>query len=208
MWLKIKCKNYSEYVIGVIYRHPNHIDINDFNLQLNEILQQVSSSEHKCIVLCDFNIDLLNKQKSHTSSYLNMINSNAFHSIVNLTTRVTPKSSTFLDHVLTNDTSSEIIPGILRWDINNHFPTLVQIKNLKKSTQASFYRSRANFDTQKFLSHLQSDLQMIKCNLQVLNHINFNATFECFLQIFKNVVNLHTPEKKTIMQTTSLHQKP
>ena len=47
LWLKIKSKNYSEYIIGVIYRHPNHIDINDFNLQLNEILQQVSSSGHK-----------------------------------------------------------------------------------------------------------------------------------------------------------------
>ena len=36
---------------------------------------------------------------------------------------------------------------------------------------------------------------MIKCDSQVLNHINFNATFECFLQIFKNVVNLHAPVK-------------
>ena len=60
LWLKIKCKNYSEYIIGVIYRHPNHIDINDFNLQLNEILQYVSSSGHKCIALGDFNIDLFN----------------------------------------------------------------------------------------------------------------------------------------------------
>ena len=32
----------------------NHIDINDFNLQLNEILQQVSSRGHKCIVPSDF----------------------------------------------------------------------------------------------------------------------------------------------------------
>ena len=49
-----------------------------------------------------------------------------------LPTRVTPKTFTLLEHVLTNDTSSEIIPGILRWDISDHFPTLVQIKILRK----------------------------------------------------------------------------
>ena len=139
-----------------------------------------------------------------------MINSNAFHSIVNLLKRVTPKSSTLLDRVLSNDTSSEIIPGILRWDISDHFPTLVHIKNLKKkkSNQASFYRSRANFDARKFLSHLQNDLQMIKSDSQVLSHINFNAAFECFLQIFKNIVNLHAPVKKRSRKQRRLHQKP
>ena len=49
---------------------------------------------------------------------------------------------------------------------------------------------------------------MIKCNSQVLNHINFNATFECFLQNFKNVVNLHAPIKKRSRKQRRLHQKP
>ena len=49
---------------------------------------------------------------------------------------------------------------------------------------------------------------MIKYDSQVLNRINFNATFECFLQIFKNVVNLHAPVKKRSRKRRRLHQKP
>ena len=40
-----------------------------------------------------------------------------------------------------------------------------------------------------------------------INHINFNASFECFLQIFKNVVNLHAPVKKRSRKERRLHQK-
>ena len=61
-----------------------------------------------------------------------MLPNNAFHSIVDKPTRITATSSTLIDHILTNDTSSQITPGILNSDVSDHFTTFVLIKNVDK----------------------------------------------------------------------------
>ena len=51
-----------------------------------------------------------------------MLQSNAFYSIVNKPTRVTAICCSLLDHMLSNDTTLQITPGILNSDISDHFP--------------------------------------------------------------------------------------
>ena len=66
------------------------------------------------------------------------LRSKAFYSIADKPTRVTATSSTLLDHILTNDVISQITPGILNSDDNDHFPTFVLNKNVdKKKVPAS-----------------------------------------------------------------------
>ena len=83
-----------------------------------------------------------------------MLRNNAFHSIVNKPTRVTATSSTLLDHILTNDTISQITPGILNSDVSDHFPTFISIKNVDKKKVSALdnrhYRCKTNFNLNNF----------------------------------------------------------
>ena len=162
IWLNVITKDSKSYIVGVLYRHPFSTDVANFIDQLNQTLQDITSAGNKCVILGDFNIDILKLESAHIISYLNMLQSNAFHSIVDKPTRVTATSSTLIDHVLTNDAISQITPGILNSDVSDHFPTFVLIKNVdKKKVSASenrYYRCKTNFNLNSFLSDLQKSL--------------------------------------------------
>ena len=73
--------------------------------------------------MCDFsdlNIDLMDKnpQPQAKNNYINMLNSSAFHVLLNKPTRITPDSETLIDHVLRNyirpGTSVVVRPRTLR----------------------------------------------------------------------------------------------
>ena len=131
-------KDSKSYIVGVLYRHPFSTDVANFIDQLNQTLQDITSAGNKCLILGDFNIDILKLESAHTISYLNMLRSNAFHAIVDKPTRVIATSSTLIDHILTNDAISQITPGILNSDVSDHFPAFVLIKNVdKKKLSAS-----------------------------------------------------------------------
>ena len=97
-------KDIKTYIVGVLYRHPFSIDVANFIDQLKQTLQDITSVGKKCEILGDFNIDSLKLESTHTTSYLNMLRSNAFYSIVDKSTSVTATSSTLLNRILTNDT--------------------------------------------------------------------------------------------------------
>ena len=98
IWLNVITKDNKSYIVGVLYRHPFSTDVANFIDQLNQTLQDITSLGNKCVILGDFNIDILKLESTHTTSFLNMLRSNAFHSIVDKPTRVTATSSTLIDH--------------------------------------------------------------------------------------------------------------
>ena len=59
------------YMVGVLYRHPFSTDIMNFIDQLNQTLQDITSVGNNCVILGDFNIDILKLKNAHTISYLN-----------------------------------------------------------------------------------------------------------------------------------------
>ena len=138
IWLAVITKDSKSYRVGALYRHPFSIDVANFIGQLNQTLLDITSAGNKCVILGNFNINILKLESTHTISYLNMLRSNAFHSIMDKPTRVAATSSTLLKHILTNDAISQITPGILNSDVSDHFPTFVLIKNVEKKKSPSF----------------------------------------------------------------------
>ena len=138
IWLNVITKYCKSYIVGVLYRHPFSIDVANFIDQLNQTLRDIISLGNKCVILGDFNIDILKLESTLTISYQNMLRNNAFHSIVDKPTRVTATSSKSLDHILTNDTILQITPGISSSDVGDHFPTFVLIKNVDKKKSPCF----------------------------------------------------------------------
>ena len=82
IWLNVITKNSKYYIVGVSYRHPFSIDVANFIDQLNQTLQDIISVGNKCVILGDFDTNILKLESTHTISCLNMLQSNAFHSIV------------------------------------------------------------------------------------------------------------------------------
>ena len=121
-----------------------------------------------------------------------MLRSNPFHSIVDKPTKVTATSSTLLDHILTNDTISQITPGILNSNVSDHFPTFVLIKNVEKkkvpALENRYYRSKTNFNLNNFLSDLQKALTSLFGNEDDVDHSNLDVLFDRFLRTIKNVL--------------------
>ena len=99
IWLNVITKDSKFYIVGVLYRHPFSTDVANFIDQLNQTLQDITTAGYKCVILSDFNTDILKLESAHSISYLNMLRSNAFHSIVNKPIRVTATSSTLIDHI-------------------------------------------------------------------------------------------------------------
>ena len=62
-----------------------------------------------------------------------MLTSNSFFHIINVPTRVTKSSATLVDHTLTNSLNSNITPGVIRYDISDHFPIYAIFSNFQKN---------------------------------------------------------------------------
>ena len=64
------------------------------------------------MLMGDFNIDV-NTNVTPTRDYLHMLQSNACINLITKPTRVTSKTQTIIDHIVTNDSKSSITPGVL-----------------------------------------------------------------------------------------------
>ena len=69
----------QNFVLGVVYRHrhPN-ANVKEFIDELNDTLVKLNSKNANCIVLGDFNINILQQDIEPAASYINMLHSNAF----------------------------------------------------------------------------------------------------------------------------------
>ena len=98
IWIEISKDNYK-YIIGAVYRHPNH-NIREFGALLENSLCSISKQNVPCIISGDFNIDLC-QYESHTATtdYVDMLLVNNFLPVIMMPTRITDSSSTIIDHI-------------------------------------------------------------------------------------------------------------
>jgi len=53
---------------------------------------------------------------------MNMFASNSYFPLITFPTHITDKSSTVIDHIITNDNKNSILPGIIKTNLSDHFP--------------------------------------------------------------------------------------
>ena len=102
LWIKLHFNSSETLLVCVFYRHPK-LNFNDFTNKIHISLSKVYADNLNCALLGDANIDLKKINTCNkTCSYLNMLSSNSFHSLVEFPTRVTAKSQNIIDHVYSN----------------------------------------------------------------------------------------------------------
>ena len=208
LWISINTSLTQNFVLGVVYRHPN-ANVKEFIDEFNDTLVKLNSKYANCIVLGDFNINILQQAIEPAASYINMLHSNTFFPLLDKSTRITESSSTLIDHLITNITKCKIVPGIIDYQITDHLPTFVTISNIKKHSHntTKFYRNMKQFDSNEFCQDLQISLEEYFCSMPELDSLNFNDVFHHFLNTTKKVINTHAPLMQCTRRQKRLQRK-
>ena len=133
----------QKFTLAVICRHP-HNNTSEFINALDEKLNIFDKEKsNKVYILGDINIDLNSNNLS--SSYLRMLQSHMYFSLITKPILATVSSQTVIDHILTNDCRSLITPGVFSYKISDPSPISVSIthSNINKTNSNAkyFYRN-------------------------------------------------------------------
>ena len=98
--------------------------IEPFETFLNSIFSQTKSSNKAMHIAGHFNLNLLDHDKNRkVYKFPNLIYQNGMIPTINKPTRVTTKTATAIDHILTNFFIDTVFKtAILKTDISDHFP--------------------------------------------------------------------------------------
>ena len=124
-----KVRNIS---INVLYRHPKGV-IEPFERFLKEILKKTKNNLKPFHIAGDFNLNILDHDKySKCHNFLNLLYENGLMPTINKPTRVTRKTTTAIDHILTNQfININFKTAIFKADISDHFPVCIIISLTK-----------------------------------------------------------------------------
>lgn len=195
-------KNGRKIIIGCIYRPPDS-DLNNFNNSMASALDRITREGKMCYILGDYNINLF-KSETHSSTqdFLNNLYSNYFYPIIHKPTRVTDRSATLIDNILTNSLNKVLQSGILYSDISDHFPIFqFTVFDEHKGTHFDIKRTYRKFNERNTASFKQllSDLSWNNVYAQT----NPNGAYQAFMESFNTAFNKCFPQitaKKALRQ--------
>ena len=124
--VEINVSNHSIFILG-IYR-PHSGTVSEFCGEITEIFEGGFFNGKTCVLLGDFNINLLSEE-NNVSNFINVMHSFHFLPLITKPTRfgVNNVQPSLLDHVWFNSISFEYICNIVLNDITDHCPILFQV---------------------------------------------------------------------------------
>ena len=115
--LKYFFPNKRNLIVGCIYRHPtSKISVDDFtNVHLDPILHKISIEKKQCVIMGDFNIDLLKYHTDNNSiTFFNNLSSHLFTPRVLQPTRLTSKSLIYKKKInMSNNKTTKYVTDML-----------------------------------------------------------------------------------------------
>ena len=117
-------------IIGVCYRPPGQ-SVKAYLNHLKDMLSVVNSEHKECILLGDFNIDLMKlNTSSYSNEFLETFYAYSFLPMISKPTRITDKSMTLIDNIYSNyDDNVCTFSGIMVTDISDHLPIFYVLEN-------------------------------------------------------------------------------
>ena len=162
--IEIENRNSKNIVLSGIYRPPRG-NINSFKDHLKTIMSKNSLTNKHVFITGDFKINSLDySSNEHVKDFFDASFQNYFVPIINCPTRVTKKSATCIDHILTNSfIDSEIEAGIFKNDMSDHFPVFCNVK-----TNVSTNSDKTIIYKRTFNEESVDDFKYL------LNHVDWN----------------------------------
>ena len=166
---------------------------------MTNTLELINKEGKMAYILGDYNLDLF-KSKTHspTLDFLNNLYSNYFYPIITVPTRVTEKSATLIDNILTNSGDKVLSSGTLCVDISDHFPVFqISLEEGKKEKQfpgKTIYRKFSEKSITTF-KKLIDGLSWENVYIQTDVNCAYQAFIESFNSIFDKCFPLVTAQK-------------
>ena len=134
IWLQIWNHNSTKTIlIGSIYRHPTE-DSNKLLDDLSDCMEKLADEKKMFYIIGHINIDIYrtNQNSPQADRYMQVITSNKAFSLITKPTRVTDKTATVIDHIITNDTAHSILPRVIRTSLTDHYAIMCKIGKIEK----------------------------------------------------------------------------
>ena len=132
--------------------------------------------------------------------------------IITIPTRVTDTSSTVIDHVITNNTSHFIRPGVIQTsNISDHYPILCKIFGCTIPTNKKMhytFRDKSNFDVDRYCTDINDFIFNFMLVSEVITETNFDDSFEAFVSIIQHAIDKHPPLKRMSRKQKKIKRKP
>ena len=194
IWIEVDSNLHHNIICGVVYRHPNS-DLEAFMVFLNQVLDKISQENKFCVIMGDFNLNLLNYEThGGTDEFLNTMGSYFYHPEILQPTRITEHSATLIDNIFFNSINHHTISGNIIHDLTDHLPNFLIINNfstLPKNFKL-FRRDYSNFDEVTFLNEIQS----INWEFETSIDDDPDSMFDVFYSKLSSVVDRHIPLKQ------------
>ena len=178
-------------IIGTIYRPPD-TNISICNVHFNDLPRTISNERKKCILMAEFNIDLLtNDTNNLTADFVHNMFANMFYPTISKPTRIAQQSATLIDNIITNSHGYPINSGILYDDISDHFPIL-NFYNIGLKNYHQYIFKRAN--SVNNIAKLNAKVKNANWE-EVYNDTNPNSSYDTFIGILNSHINECLPWK-------------
>ena len=183
-------------LINALYRPPNG-QIEPFENFLNNIFSKIKKSNKLFHIAGDFNLNLLDHDTNRkVQRFLNMVNKNGMIPTINKSTRVTRKTTTAIDHILTISFIDIVFKSaIFKSDISDHFSicftipsSMKQINNTKNTVifKRVFDTESVELFKQKLYETNWDDIEVSK---------NPDEAYKRFLNKFSDLCDTYFPKK-------------
>ena len=211
IFIEIIFPNKKNLIVGCIYRHPkSSISIGDFtNTHLEPTLQKISLEKKQCIVMGDFNVDLLKSDNDNYSNlFYNNMSSNFFSPFILQPTRL--QSKTLIDNIFFNSLEYQSKSGNLLIEISDHLIQFLILEGfIKERTLPEidlYKRDLRHFNEREFEEEIikKTNWQKI-CNLEKKDP---DFSLKAFYDTFTYHLDEFAPYKKVTKKEYKLMMKP
>ena len=147
-------------------------------------------------ILGDTNNNVMksDKRTPQADRYLQALTSNRAQSLITKPKRVTDKTATIIDHIMTNDVDHKLNPFIIPSLIADHYVIACKItkfKAIKNKVTIPQYRDKKTFCSET----LDQELGNLVSQHFSLTTDNFDCLFDQFAFVISNTIDKHAPLK-------------
>ena len=181
------------FIVTTVYRPPNATS--DFFDHLEKLIKQIDDENKEMYLLGDLNCDMLKKealQNTSTKKLNSLYELYQLFQLIEEPTRITMKSSSLIDHIVTNTPEKICHSGVIHTGISDH-SIIFAIRKIriieKKENNTVEMRNMKKFDKGRFLDELLT---------QHWEYVYFfgndpNAMWEIWKDLFLEVLDKHAP---------------
>ena len=189
-WTKLQLPDTRPTFLCTLYRPPSGNYHNFEELLENKILDLYTDFIPDIILIGDINIDVSERGSLHKKEYLKLLKTMGLEQLIHEPTRVTDKTASIIDHIVTNRCELYVHGGVLSLGISDHRLVYTNRKKCKISRSFQYIACRS------YTNMVDADFQRDVANLEwsdVFTCNNLDHAVTMFQDKFMEIVEKHAP---------------